>query len=68
MPTNVGRADRIIRLIIAVAAAFAGFRLGGTVGYVLYAVAALMLVTAALGWCGIYALLGLSTCPVQRGR
>lgn len=65
MKANVGGLDRILRIGAGVVAAVAGYMLGGTISYVLYVVAALMLVTGALGWCGLYALLGFSTCKVR---
>lgn len=66
MKANVCGVDRLIRIGAGVVAAVAGFSLGGTLSYVLYAVAALMLVTGALGWCGLYALLRVSTCGAQK--
>ncbi len=67
MTTNVGTADRIARVIIGlVLIAFAipigfpqtGWNWIGWIGIV-------PLVTAALGVCPAYSLLGLSTCPLR---
>jgi len=64
---NVGGLDRGIRILVALIAAYFGFTTGGTLGYVLYAVAAVALLTGAIGWCGLYTLLGVNTCPVKKG-
>jgi hypothetical protein len=63
MQKNVGTTDRIIRVAIAVAAVIGagvvGF--GSPLGIVLLVVAVVMGVTAAVGWCPLYRILGLST-------
>jgi hypothetical protein len=69
MSRNESGLDRIIRVIIAIAAiagaAVVGF---GTVGaWVLLVVAAIMLVTAATGFCPLYRVFGMSTCRVRAG-
>ncbi len=62
MQANVGTKDRVIRLVIAVVFAYMGVSIHGAF-WILAAVAA---GTAALGFCGLYALLGISTCPVPK--
>ena len=61
---NEGTADRIVRLVIAVAAVIGAVALGGVAAIVLGVVAAIMLVTAAVGFCPLYRIVGFSTCPV----
>lgn len=71
MTRNMGKWDRLIRgLVVAPLAVIAAFAIGaGTVlGIVLLVVAAIMLATAAVGYCPLYRLVGLSTCPVTRTR
>lgn len=69
MLRNMGTADRIVRLVIGAAAlvvsyAFAWGSTGGTiVGVGLLVVAAIMLVTATVGYCPTYQLLHISTNP-----
>jgi len=65
MKVNVGTTDRILRVIVGlVAALFALFGgVGGVLAVVLGIVAAALLLTAALGHCGLYRLIGISTCP-----
>lgn len=67
---NEGTLDRIIRAAVAVAAVVAAVAVGfGTAwGWVLLAVGAIAGVTAAVGFCPLYRLFGLSTCPVTPGR
>jgi amino acid transporter len=65
---NVGTIDRIMRLVAGVV--LGGVFLAGIVAapssYVLAVLAVVMLATAALGYCPIYAILGVRTCPLQR--
>lgn len=67
MNANVGSTDKVIRLVLAVAAVVTALVTGmGTVlGVVLLVVAAALAVTAFTGFCPIYRVLGLSTCPVR---
>ncbi len=69
MRTNESTVDRVIRLVIAVAAVGVSAAIGfGTVGgIILLVVAGIMAVTAAVGFCPLYALFGFSTCPVRQG-
>lgn len=68
MTTNLGTADRAIRLGVAVVAAVAAWVLGPTsvAGIGLLALAAVLAVTAVVGFCPLYRLLGIST--VRRTR
>jgi zinc transporter ZupT len=63
MSSNTSKADRIIRVIIAIAAVIGAFAVGASsvFGIILLVVAAVMLVTAAIGFCPLYRLFGLST-------
>jgi hypothetical protein len=64
MKANMGSADRIIRLIIAVVIGVLYFTdtIEGTVGIVLLILAAVFALTSFVGFCPLYAPLGLSTC------
>lgn len=66
MQTNESNLDRGIRAVIAVAAVIGAFAVGlsSVLGIVLLVVAVVMAVTAASGFCPLYRVLGLSTCPV----
>lgn len=63
MTPNVGYLDRGIRIIIGLALisqVFIGLHtLWGWIGIV-------PLATGVLGWCGLYTLLGIRTCPAKR--
>ena len=63
MSTNVSGLDRVIRVVIAIAAVAIAFAVGASsvLGIILFVVAAIMLVTAAVGFCPLYRLFGLST-------
>jgi hypothetical protein len=70
MSTNVGTIDRAARLVIGLALiAYAipiGFSPTGWnwVGWI----GVMPLLTAAFGFCPLYTLLGVSTCPARRAR
>ncbi len=70
MTTNESTADRSIRAIVGVAALIAAFVIGiGSVGGIILAVVGVvMLVTAAIGFCPIYRVFGLSTRKVPQQR
>jgi Inner membrane protein YgaP-like, transmembrane domain len=70
MTTNESSIDRIIRVIIGVAALVAAFAVGiGSVGGIILAVVGVvMFVTAAVGFCPIYRVFGLSTRKVPQHR
>ena len=63
MTSNMGSADKIIRLIIAVVIAFlfAFNIIGGTFGTVLLVLAVVFAITSLIGFCPLYLPFGLST-------
>lgn len=67
MNKNTGNVDRVIRMVAAVGAGITAFIVGPTtvLGIVLLVVAAILVVTAAVGFCPLYRLFGMSTGPVQ---
>ena len=70
MKKNMGSTDKIIRIILA--AVFASLFFTGTVtglaGYILLALGAIFVLTSLVGFCPIYALIGLSTCPTESSK
>ncbi len=68
MKKNVGRTDKIIRLVIAVAliALFFTGKISGSLGIVGLVVAGVFALTAIVGTCPIYSILGARTCPVKQ--
>lgn len=63
MKTNMGTADRTIRLIIAaiIAALYFSGQISGTVAIVLGIVAVAFVATSLIGWCPTYVPFGIST-------
>ncbi len=65
---NMGKADRIIRIVVA--AVFAWLYFGGivtgTVGVILLVLGGVFIVTGLFGSCPIYSITGLSTCPAKK--
>lgn len=63
MPQNMGTTDRFARLVIGAAALLGGLGVGvaSAAGIVLLVVAAIMLVTSAVGFCPLYVPFRLST-------
>jgi Inner membrane protein YgaP-like, transmembrane domain len=58
MKKNVGRIDRVLRIVIGLVIIGAGVYYHSWWG----AIGALPLLTAVVGWCPPYALLGIDTC------
>ncbi|MGD9329618.1 MAG: DUF2892 domain-containing protein [Cyclobacteriaceae bacterium] len=67
MKKNMGNADRIIRVIVAVIIAALYFTnvITGTLGIVLLALAGIFVLTSLISFCPLYAPFGLSTCKVK---
>jgi len=66
---NESDLDRLIRAGIAVTALGTGMAIGGIfnpIGIGLFGVAGMAAFTAVSGYCPLYALLGVSTCPVPQ--
>ena len=63
---NVGMVDRVIRLVIGVAALGAFFLFPDAPWRMWTLLGLVPLATGALGTCPLYSIFGLSTCPVKR--
>jgi hypothetical protein len=63
---NVGGIDRVIRIIAGLALGFAAYRTGGAAAMILAAAGVIALVTGLVGWCGLYTLLGVKTCKIDK--
>ena len=67
MTTNVGTWDRFVRLVVGIALIvaplinFMGMGGSSMLAYVLMAIGAILIVTAAIGFCPLYRVLGMST-------
>lgn len=69
MKKNMGKYDRIIRVILAVLAAVLYFTgtVSGTVGIVLMILAGIFLLTSIISFCPLYAPFGIKTCKTTKG-
>lgn len=59
--------DRIIRIVLGLAMLALGWSgfVGGPVGVLLQWLGFIPLLTGLIGWCPLYAIFGLRTCPVK---
>jgi len=62
MKKNVGTTDKIIRIVLGVLIAILGIVYQSWWGLL----AVIPLATAFLSFCGLYTLLGISTCPAKK--
>ena len=63
MKTNEGNLDRVLRIVAGLV--LIGLAATGTVGMWGY-IGVVPLLTGAVGFCPLYSVLGLNTCPVRR--
>lgn len=70
MKKNMGSTDKTIRLILAALFAVLFFTniVTGVFGYVLLALGAVFALTSVVGFCPLYAIVGLNTCPVSERK
>jgi hypothetical protein len=64
MKKNMGNADRIVRILLAILFAtlyFSGF-VTGIVGTILIVLGGVFLFTSAIGFCPLYTFVGINTC------
>lgn len=65
MSTNVGSIDRILRVIVGIALIAFAFTSASPYAWLGY-IGIVPILTAAIGWCPAYTLLGIKTCPAKR--
>ena len=67
MKKNMGSTDKIIRIIVAIAALALYFTgtLTGTLGIVAIVVAGIFVLTSLISFCPLYTLFRISTCKVK---
>lgn len=68
MKKNMGGADRVIRIIVAlVIGALYYFKvIDGTLAYILLALSAVFVLTSFVSFCPLYTIFGLNTCKVKQ--
>jgi len=69
MVKNVGSADRVIRIVVALGLAFLAFTpaVNGVPATIFYSLAAYLAITALLGFCVIYRVLDVDSCHDHGG-
>ena len=70
MKKNMGSADRIIRILIAVGIGVLAYTgtISGTLGTVLLILAGVFVLTSFISFCPLYAPFGLSTCAMKEKK
>lgn len=70
MKKNVGTTDKIIRISVAAVLVVLYFTnvVTGTLGIVALVAAGALVATSAVSFCGLYTLLGYSSCPVKASK
>lgn len=65
MKQNVGTVDRVVRIVVALVLGVLVLtgQVSGVLAIVLGVAAVALLATALIGFCGLYTVLGISTCP-----
>lgn len=66
MTKNVGGLDRILRVVFGLALLAFAFFSGHQYAWIGY-IGIVPLLTAALGTCPLYSILGVSSCPLKQG-
>lgn len=70
MKKNMGKVDRILRVIVAIILAVLYFTdiITGTIGLVVLIFACVMFLTSLMGSCPPYNLLGINTCKMKEQK
>jgi hypothetical protein len=68
MKTNVGKIDKVVRITLAIVFAALYFTgvVTGTVGTILLVLGIVFAATSLIGFCPLYAIFGMSTCPAKK--
>lgn len=68
MKKNMGSADRIIRILIAIVIAVLFFTniISGILGIVLLVLAGVFVLTSFISFCPLYTLFGINSCPKDK--
>jgi hypothetical protein len=65
MIRNVGKNDRIIRVVVGVALIFSGIMVSGTAGTIIAVLGLIPAITGVVGNCPLYSLTRINTCALK---
>ena len=71
LKANEGPIDRAVRVVLGLvllAVALLGVDTSSALGVVLLVAGAALTITGVVGFCGLYRVLGINTCPVPRSK
>lgn len=71
MECNVGKVDKVIRIILAIVIGFLGYYYSSSLGllsWLFYVVALLLLITVIIGFCLPYKWFGINTCKPAKKK
>ena len=70
MKKNMGTADKLIRVLIAltIGALYYTGTISGTLGIVLLVIASIFVLTSFISFCPLYTLFGIKTCPISEKK
>ena len=66
MKTNIGKKDRILRVVVGCALMIAGVAVSGTAGMIMTGFGLIPLATGLVGNCPAYSIFKINTCKTQR--
>jgi hypothetical protein len=68
MKKNVGNMDKVIRIVLAIIFGVLYFTgtVTGTLGLALVILGGIFVLTSLVGFCPIYSIVGLNTCPTKK--
>ncbi|MDR9398062.1 DUF2892 domain-containing protein [Salibacter sp.] len=68
MKKNMGSFDTVVRLVLAAVFLFVYFAqdLPGVEGVIMLVLAAAFIITSVFGFCGLYTIFGINTCPMKK--
>ena len=67
MKTNVGSVDKIVRVVVGIGLLSLFFILEGSMKF-LGLIGIVPIATALMGWCPLYSVIGVNTCPLTQKK
>lgn len=67
MEKNVGYSDKLLRATAGLVMVVLGQMLRGPLRTILMIAGIVTVYEAVIGWCGMYSLMGINTCPAEEG-